>query len=327
MRIPLPQSDLSITQDGYMAKVSTPYKKEFVEWIKQYPGREWDRTEKVWKVPLELWGEVSEGIQEFYKQEPDMHMHFSHPIGEIINEDLYEFQRVAVHKVLQEGGTGFLNFEMGLGKTPTAIEILKHLNCHTVLIVCPAVVRLNWESELKKWGWKGNIQILDTGKKAKSYAEEPVPGAVIVSYELLTHLTKCVFAATIFDESHYIKNNKAGRSKHARSIRIRNPSAACLCLSATPITSEPKDLHNQLDMLWPGRFGTFWQFVNRYSNLTSNGYGTEIKGTNDLHISELESRISATCQRVTKHEVAHLLPPFLVQTLRVKTKKRWNQRS
>lgn len=318
---------IDIAVDGHWAYISTPYNKAFIEHVKQFPGREWSRETMMWKVPIEV-----EEYLEYEKYYPGYERNYQAKSYAEIRKpaldttSLYPFQVEACRQIIQQSMVGMLNFEMGLGKTPTAIRLLNSLpHMNRVLIVCPAIVRLNWRDELQKWGWDKDITIVDSGKKAEA-AVRCISGALIISYELLKYCIGWEWGGIVFDESHYIKNGKTARSKAAKKVRLKNPNAVVLALTATPITSEPKDLHHQLDVLWPGRFGTFWQFANRYSNIESNGYGTTIKGTNPVHADELEKRLVSVACRVTKHEVAHLLPPFLVQTIRVRTNKRWNQR-
>ena len=296
--MPLPsfkQPTCSIRYQGYYARVKTPFNQKFIDWVKQFPGRQWDRSSKEWLVPCEVVPSILDAVVDCFGEGATIQGTGEQGIGIGIplNPKMYEFQSNAVRDILAQNATGFLNFEMGLGKTPSAIEVLRLMDAKRILIVCPAVVRLNWESELQKWWPDCPLTLLaDTSKKAKAFLANESEGCFITSYNLVQNFKAERFDAIILDESHYVKNNKAARSKHTMGLRRKNPQAAMMCLSATPITSEPKDLWHQLELLWPGRFGTFWQFVNRYSNVQGNKYGTEIVGVNDLHSKELELRVS-----------------------------------
>lgn len=242
------------------------------------------------------------------------------------------------------------------GKTPTAIETMRLAGVQSALIICPALVRQNWADEIEKW-WSGHpvVEIIDSGSQCLSYFQcyPKDSDIVITSYELLKKLAfskepvkkydntsegyieyeteenvlreavKNRFQAIIIDESHYIANNRAGRAADVRAVVDANPNALLLMLTATPVTNEPKGLWYQLDTLYPHRFGTWPGFMKRYANVSSNEYTDwVVKGLNEEHAAELSQRLAAISSRVTKHEVAHLLPPFSVQTIRVPPKDR-----
>ena len=79
---------------------------------------------------------------------------------------LFDYQQNAVNKaikVYENGGQSFnLFFEMGLGKTITAIEIIKNIKHNTVLIVCPKSLIEMWAYEMSKnFNFDENEKIVD----------------------------------------------------------------------------------------------------------------------------------------------------------------------
>jgi hypothetical protein len=109
---------------------------------------------------------------------------------------------------------------------------------------------------------------------------------------------------------------------------LANPGAAIVGTTGTLVPDQIIDLWGQLDLIWPGRFGKVdkngkhsWQFKDRYSNKRHNGYGWDFEGVKDAYLPELRHRLSQVSTRVTKAEIAHLLPPFQVSLLRVKAAK------
>ncbi len=311
----LPKYQVYFRPDGF-ADIYSPKSQEFINRVKQYPGRQWNRTLTCWTVPREVVPLIFSDIDEVVQYVNGVR---GLPTPKT-DSRLYEFQRDAVFAAAANNYTHMLNFEMGLGKTPTAIQALNNSKPQRALIVSPAIMRDVWQDELVKWGVDlPPVSVVSSGKGAI-----PSQGIVVTSYGLLSHFTNEPFDFTIFDESHYLKNARAARTKHAKALRRLTPNAPCLLLTATPITSEPKDLHAQLDILCPDRFGSYWQFVNRYCNVVKHKYGHDISGVNVLFEEELNTRLQAVTSRVTKHEVAHLLPPFTVQTVPVKSARRYS---
>lgn len=139
--------------------------------------------------------------------------------------------------------------------------------------------------------------------------------------------TYVVGGGAVVHNSHYVKEPDSARSKAALRLVTQNLHAIKLLLTATPITSEPKDLWHQLHILYPGRFGSKWQFYKRYCRTEENQYGgMEVWGVNDQLVDELKARIAPVSVRVTKKEVAHLLPPYSVQMVRVQSTDRLKMR-
>lgn len=233
------------------------------------------------------------------------------------------FQEAGVANLLHKRDF-MLVYEPGLGKTPTTIWALKE--CHKkltlpVLIVAPANVREHWRREITKW-WSDHPPVTVIEKGADWNDAFPKPGQIVIcSYELIAQALLWEWGVVVLDESHYVKEGRYEHSKRSQNVaflRERNPLALFWLLTGTPISNEPKDLWHQLEVMLPGHFGTYWQFAKRYCNVREHEYGTDVSGVNAEHAAELQERLSFYTQRVTKHEVAHLLPALRVSTLYVK---------
>jgi len=124
--------------------------------------------------------------------------------------------------------------EMGLGKTVQAIGWLNaHPEIETVLVVCPCVVRLNWEREMSRW------------------LVSPCVEVTVINYDRLHQIDLSqTWDLAILDESHYIKTPEARRSKLCRQIKARRRIA----LTGTPVLNRPMELWHQLHFLLPDQF-------------------------------------------------------------------------
>jgi SWI/SNF-related matrix-associated actin-dependent regulator 1 of chromatin subfamily A len=275
--------------------------KEISRWLMKVPGPYWDKDHWV----------VGADIAEMLEPR-------STSIDPIFDSRLYDFQTLDAGLLYHERRR-FLSYDMGLGKTPTAVEALELLDPSKTLIVCPAIVRSVWEDHLNEW-WDNHptVAVVNSKKDLDLIPHSPV---VITSYEMLSKIPVFHWSAVIVDESHYVKNAAASRSK---ALKVHLETAKPMTrffLTGTPLDNEPTDVFNQVDLLFPGIFGNEWQFKRRYCLQRPNEYaysGKEWYGLNPETAPELSRRLKSIMSRVTKKEVAHLLPPLRINTVRVK---------
>lgn len=242
-------------------------------------------------------------------------------------------QLIAKERALSAPGKRFVFAgEMGTGKSVQAIlvaqEIAKKTDNFRCLIVTPAIVRSHWYARIEEWWpWHPALGVILYGNERggltkKAAAErETAHGCPlqIVSWNLLGEVdTSVPFSLIILDESQRIRNYKTIFSRNAREIVNANPQAAVLELTGTLMANRPSDAFNQLDTLCPGRFGTRKQFGRRYQVTEPSDYtesGETWSGLNIEHADELKRRIEAISTRVTRAEIAHLLPSFDVRPI------------
>ncbi len=251
---------------------------------------------------------------------------------------LHPYQQEAIDTALSAPAHRWvINFDTGLGKTRTAIEFAKQVGAKRVLIVCPAVVRIGWLRELAKWGFPEEASIISIGRdrekglskpalerKRKAYAAT----VQIVSYDLAHNVAQKGWDLIVLDELHKLKSPSSKQSKAVKGIARRH-KGAILGLTATLMPDRVTDLYNQLDIIWPRRWGKLqqngkasYEFNKRYSlGFNPKGYGIKWEGVNEVHLDELRHRLAAVSSRVTKDEVAHLLPAFTVRLLQIGDKE------
>lgn len=127
-------------------------------------------------------------------------------------------------------------FEMGLGKTIMAIEILNNLKPKTVLIVCPKSLITMWEYNLQK-----HCTIPFSSSNKQSLLQYPSNNCkiFIVNYEQLHKIEDLTVDMCILDECQKIKNTK---SKLHKSLANKVTAAWPVCLTGTPIMKNLMDL-------------------------------------------------------------------------------------
>ena len=247
-----------------------------------------------------------------------------------LNKKLYLYQANAVTAALAATRL-LLNLGPGLGKTPTAIECLRLLDewLGSILIISPAIVRDTWLQEFRAWAPKlaPEVEIIETGKQAQATQAR----IIVTSYELAARVAPRPWSAIIYDECHYLRNPDSNRAKEARIIlKAACPNALRLFLTGTPIANEPADLHNQVDLLYPGLWGKVYEFRERYCRQKDNTHsvsGVEYFGLREDRADELKLRLSRIAATATDEEIKGLLPPIRFQVVRVKPTKAFDLRS
>lgn len=133
--------------------------------------------------------------------------------------DYLPYQKAGINYSLDRPAT-LIGDEMGLGKTIQAIGVFNtDPTIETVLIVCPASLRLNWKREFEKWAVRPTqIEIVNGG--GKTAWPKGTPGiefnVVVINYDVaMKHKAKLdatEWDLIILDEAHYLKNPKAART-------------------------------------------------------------------------------------------------------------------
>lgn len=277
-------------------------------WVKGIPGGRWDNDRKVWWFPVEMLPALSAVAPSFgyridpFTLAPDADLSSVVSLADALQR-LYPFQSVTAVRAAQRYAHLF-NFEMGLGKTPTTIAAMRLRGVKSALIVSPAMARRVWVDALNEW-WTDHPSTHSVRPARKVYQSD----FVIVSYNMLgkvldnvgTYLTHPP-EALIFDEIHYVQNPETRFYQNAALAVQMFPRAWRAGLTGTAITNEVTSLWGPLDILYPGRFGSKFQFSQRYSIGEHNGYGWKFKGLNEDNVEELRQRLVVTSTRKHKGE-------------------------
>ncbi len=152
---------------------------------------------------------------------------------------------------------------------------------------------------------------------AKAGAAELEPADIVfINYDILESWEPSLTGqvrSLVLDESHYIKNPGARRSKAAlrlgKSLR-QQKDGMVLLLTGTPVTNRPCDIIHQLNVLGKlTEMGGWFKFVRRYCQGYKDRFGWNIDGASNL--DELHEKLRASCYlRRTKDQVLKHLPPL-----------------
>ena len=179
--------------------------------------------------------------------------------GVELGGELHPFQRAGVRYALERRRT-FIADEQGLGKTVQALATIEADGAFPAVVVCPASMKLTWERESKHWLPRRSVAVLD-GRTDVTWTPEAREAEItVLNYDILeAHSERIAQRAPrtlVLDESHYVKNPGAQRTKVALELADRLPDGALrLALTGTPILNRPDELVAQLRVL--GRLSEF----------------------------------------------------------------------
>lgn len=273
----------------------------------------------------ELNGEGKEYLQQKIKHQ-NYFFQFKYRENAPGDERLRPYQRVDVDYLKRLPSAGIFN-EQRTGKTPTTLVMAQEKELEHILIVVPASLVINWKEEVEKWTNLKTIVALGTKSKRKEYYGQWLTnkGTLITSYESLRNdlnelqknLTE--FDAMIIDEAHRIKSYNVQKGKGSQIskavMQISRYAKHRYALTGTPVTKSGEEIWAILHFLYPERFPGKWQFIDRYFETTSNGFGVEIGGYKRKN--ELQDMIALISVNRKRKEVMPWLPKKQYQTIKL----------
>lgn len=234
------------------------------------------------------------------------------------NQNLRPYQMEDASFLLQGKAFGVFN-EMRTGKTPTMIQTIASIGKRTLLVV-PASLILNWESEIKKWSDIRTIVVNTTPKKRLDlYQEMAMEGGVLIiskdtAKRDLQKLQELTYDVIVLDEAHYLRNYKTMQSQAI--YKLGRQASHRYALTGTPATNKPSDVFGILKFLYPSRFTSYWQFVERYFTVEDGFWGKKIgEFKTKLRKREFFETLETVSIQRKRKDVMQWLPPKQYQTI------------
>jgi SNF2 family DNA or RNA helicase len=324
-----------------IARIDYPYNPAVTDVVRRIPGREFNRTYKVWLIPLtpdnvlllregvtalgwllSIPRDVADDLNKAYaksKAAAAVRAAGDSDIAFDFVTEPYAHQRAGLAFLAHLNG-GALLWEMGLGKTKTAIDFAEYLSGPErmdrpvlmrsdglrVLVICPNTVKRNWGDEIRKHAGHDDY-VIPTGTIAKRITQLRSARYTIVNCEALSHKpmadalrTAGPWDLVIVDESTRFKSPDVARTKALWKI----PTRRRVILTGTPITGKPEDAFSQFEWVAPGTFGkSHWAFKERY--LEKDWFGN-VTGIKPGMADELRERIDRSSYRILKEDVLDL---------------------
>ena len=215
----------------------------------------------------------------------------------------YKYQKRMVDYLIDNPQFG-LFADLGLGKTVTvltAFDILKydHLKISTMLVVAPLrVIKTVWPEEIQKWDHLRHLRIATLHGPYKRMILQQRADIYTINYEGLNWLmnelrNRNTFAKPIdmivFDESTFIKNVSAQRSKVARTLS--KVIDRRVIMTGTPTPNNIGDIWHQIFILDHGNRLKETQYAFRLDHFTQGGYSGYEWRLKRGHQKEIEDKI------------------------------------
>jgi superfamily II DNA or RNA helicase len=180
------------------------------------------------------------------------------------------------------------------------------LNPLQALIVLPASLVYNWESEWKKFAPLVHLYLHIGAKRHKDIRLLQRHDVVITTYQTVLKdiqlLETMPWEYIVLDESQYIKNKSSDTFKAVNRLN----GAHKISLSGTPIENSLADLWAQMEFINPGLLGSFSVFDQKFIKPIERGQQQEPK-------RQLRHLVKPYLLRRTKQEVAKDLPDVIRQ--------------
>ena len=248
----------------------------------------------------------------------------------MIDYELMPHQKEAVAKSIVMRDL-FLAFEVGTGKTPATINILRQKYAArgelvNTLILCPLIVTHNWKKEFLKFSNLNAkcIEVLDgpIKNRIKKIKSLHGPRVLITNYDsfsnqdLVRSIIEWCPRILVCDESHQLKNPKSIRAKNV--LKIADKCEHRYMLTGTPILNNAMDLFMQYRIMDGGEtFGhNFFAFRHLFFEDANaqwqgkKGYFPNWQARPKSHM-KLNELINKKTLRVLKSDVLKDLPPLV----------------
>ena len=309
---------ISLKNNNELA-ITFTYNERLIACMRDLPARRYDARSKAWYIPVQsayesvrlleskgfsVSGEARQALEdsEAIRKRADEVKRASDAVFDT-SLPLFPYQRAGAC-FLSLIGSGLLADSVGLGKTLQALAVIETIGKGArSLVLVPAVLKYQWESEIKRFLPQWKAQVIDGNAMTRTEQWQEEADIYIANYELLLRdnerLSAFVWDIIVCDEATRISNIRAKTYKALMKLKARRRIA----LTGTPVQNRPDDLFGILNWTNPGMLGSFMNFIERYC------YRNQWGGVLGYHnLEELARRIEPFMIRRRKEDVLKDLP-------------------
>lgn len=333
-------------KDNQYWYVGFRYDERLVKEIKRFPGAGYNPENKEWYIsftlptvaPLQKWLHDNGFVEGMNYYPSKRVLEYQEPPVIITPEDVaiackelgfkrmprpYQCEGIAY---MINHGNCINGDDCGLGKTMQTIMTLELMDVFPALIITPASVKYNWKKEWEKWNPTRTVGVV--GRKKKFDENVWQNDVIIINYDILgergldkptakfKELLKKRWASCVIDEIHFLKSEKALRTKMAKKIVKTVPHV--WGLTGTLTQNKPADLIQPFTIIrrFEDIFGSTKEFKYRYCNAKMTVFGMDCSGFSNLEELHELLRMGGYIRR-NKRDVLDELPPMVEQTIDV----------
>lgn len=248
------------------------------------------------------------------------------PTRKIIEIKPVGFAEMQCIRVSNEDGLYLCDDFCVTHNTAQTIILIELLAAFPALIVTPASVKYNWKKEWAKWMPDRKVGVIERKRKFDPTVWNN--DVVVINYDVLgernmekptakfKELLKKYWGSCALDEIHFLKSEKALRTKMAK--KITNRIQHVWGLTGTLTQNKPADLIQPFKIIrrFDDIFGDTLEFKFRYCNGKQTVYGFDDSGFSNLEELHELLRMGGYIRR-NKRDVLEELPPLVEQTVDV----------
>ena len=193
---------------------------------------------------------------DFVENDKNLQKEIKHLKETIVWSRLFDFQQkgaMALIKMLNTFDGAILADAVGLGKTWTALAVIKHFEImgFETVVLCPKKLGYNWQRYNKKSNSVFKADKFDyTVRFHTDLQNERLSKEGLTLNEYFQGNKKILF---VIDESHNLRNDKSSRYEFlVEELLKHNDEVKVLMLSATPINTKITDIRNQFKLIVKG---------------------------------------------------------------------------
>ncbi|GHU81860.1 helicase [Bacteroidia bacterium] len=218
--------------------------------------KEYTPHDLYYKVLYELFKEDLDSLT----KDSDFEKEIKHLSETIVFKTLFEYQRKGVFsliKMLQKYNGAILADAVGLGKTWTALAVMKYFQSkgYTVVLLCPKKLENNWRQYQSGNNSKFEKDEIEYIVRYHSDLQDERLNTAYPDFPL-TKIQRKQKLLIVIDESHNLRNDKSSRYKFFVDKILQpertNRDVKVLQLSATPINNKLLDIRNQFKLMTKG---------------------------------------------------------------------------
>ena len=189
------------------------------------------------------------------------------------------------------------------GQTLAAVELLvRERGIERVLVVAPASVKYQWETEIRKYTSRA-VQVIDGTRAGAARLYRQPTFYRLINYEIavrdLDELNAWQPDLIVLDEAQRIKNWEAKTTRAVKRLRSRY----AFVLTGTPLENKLEELYSIVQFVDDRRLGPAFQFLHDHRLLDEDG---KLLGYRNL--DKIREKLAPILLRRTRAEVLSQLP-------------------